>query len=54
MAGALYASVRLGENWLRAALYLIIVITLVLTGPGDFSLDHLLKRNKPAADRSDD
>jgi uncharacterized membrane protein YphA (DoxX/SURF4 family) len=54
MAGALYTSVRLGEDWLRAALYLIIFVTLVLTGPGEFSLDHLLKRNKPAADPGDD
>ena len=50
MAGALYASVRLGEDWLRAALYLIIFTTLVLTGPGEFSLDRLLKRNKSAAE----
>jgi uncharacterized membrane protein YphA (DoxX/SURF4 family) len=33
MAGALYVSVRLGEDWLRAALYLIIFISLILTGP---------------------
>lgn len=50
MAGALYVSVRLGEDWLRAALYLIIFITLILTGPGEFSLDHLLSRNKTAAE----
>jgi uncharacterized membrane protein YphA (DoxX/SURF4 family) len=49
MAGALYTSVRLGEDWLRAALYLIIFITLILTGPGEFSLDQFLKRNKSAA-----
>ena len=29
MAGALYTSVRLGEDWLRAALYLIIFTALV-------------------------
>ena len=46
MAGALYTSVRLGEDWLRAALYLIIFITLIFTGPGEFSLDHLVKRKK--------
>ena len=46
MAGALYVSVRLGEDWLRAALYLIIFISLMVTGPGEFSLDHLLFRNK--------
>lgn len=36
MAGALYTSVRLGEDWVRAALYLIVFITLSLTGPGKF------------------
>ena len=50
MAGALYTSVRLEEDWLRAALYLIIFSALILTGPGEFSLDHLLKRNKSAAE----
>jgi hypothetical protein len=49
MAGALYTSVRLGEDWLRAALYLIIFVVLSLTGPGKFSLDHLLKRKKSPA-----
>ena len=49
MAGALYTSVRLGEDWLRAALYLIIFITLILTGPGEFSLDHLLKHKESSA-----
>jgi len=50
MAGALYTSVRLEEDWLRAALYLIIFSALILTGPGEFSLDHILKRNKSAAE----
>jgi hypothetical protein len=50
MIGALYTSVRLGEDWLRAALYLIIFSTLILTGAGEFSVDHLLKRNKSAAE----
>ncbi|HEY2103956.1 MAG TPA: DoxX family protein [Chthoniobacterales bacterium] len=50
MTGALYTSVRLGEDWLRAALYLIIFTTLTVTGPGEFSLDHLLKRKKPRAE----
>jgi uncharacterized membrane protein YphA (DoxX/SURF4 family) len=49
MAGALYTSVRLGEDWLRAALYLIISVTLIFTGAGKFSLDHLLKRKKSPA-----
>ena len=47
MAGALYTSIRLGEDWLRAALYLIVFTVLVLTGPGKFSVDHLLKRKRP-------
>ena len=46
MAGALYTSVQLGEDWLRAALYLIFFIALILTGPGEFSVDHLLKGRK--------
>ena len=46
MVGALYVSVRLDEDWLRAALYLIIFTTLILTGPGEFSLDHFLCRKK--------
>src|SRR6476646_3812598 len=46
MAGALYTSVRLGEDWLRAALYLIVFAVLVLTGPGKFSVDHLFQRKK--------
>ena len=46
MVGALYTSVRLDEDWLRAALYLIVFTALVLTGPGKFSVDHLLKRKK--------
>jgi putative oxidoreductase len=50
MAGALYTSVRLGEDWLRAALYLIIFVALILTGPGKFSLDQLLKRKKSPAE----
>jgi len=48
--GGLYTSVRLGEDWLRAALYLIIFVALILTGPGKFSLDHLLKRKKSPAE----
>jgi len=46
MIGALYTSVRLGEDWLRAALYLIIFIGLTFTGPGRFSVDHLLQSRK--------
>ena len=46
MIGALYTSVRLGEDWLRAALYLIIFTALTFTGPGRFSVDQLLKKRK--------
>lgn len=49
MAGALYVSVRLEEDWLRAALYLIAFAALACTGPGKFSVDHLLARNKTPA-----
>ena len=46
MAGALYTSVQLGEDWLRAALYLIVFIALSLTGPGKFSIDRQLQTRK--------
>jgi putative oxidoreductase len=46
MAGAFYFSLRVGEEPLRAALYLLIFATLALTGPGRFSLDYL---RRPAA-----
>jgi uncharacterized membrane protein YphA (DoxX/SURF4 family) len=49
MAGVLYTSVRLGEDWPRAALYLIIFIALSFAGAGKFSVDHLLKRKKSPA-----
>jgi uncharacterized membrane protein YphA (DoxX/SURF4 family) len=44
MAVAMYVSLRLGEEPLRAMLYSIIFATLVLTGPGRFSMDYLLAR----------
>jgi putative oxidoreductase len=53
MAGALYTSVRLGEDWLRAALYLIVFTVLVLTGPGKFSVDHLLRHKKSPGPKAD-
>jgi uncharacterized membrane protein YphA (DoxX/SURF4 family) len=46
MVGALYTSVRLGEDWLRAALYLIVFVTLSLTGSGKFSIDRRLQIRK--------
>src|ERR1051326_2801470 len=46
MAGALYASLQLKEDWLRAALYLIIFSALALSGPGELSFDHLIKARR--------
>lgn len=46
MIGALYTSVRLGEDWLRAALYLIIFVGLTVTGAGKFSIDRFLNKAK--------
>ena len=46
MVGALYTSARLGEDWLRAALYLIAFVTLSLTGAGRFSIDQRLQIRK--------
>jgi uncharacterized membrane protein YphA (DoxX/SURF4 family) len=46
MAGALYTSVRLGEDWLRAALYLIVFTALSLTGAGKLSIDRMLYLRK--------
>src|ERR1051325_1832204 len=42
MAGALYTSVCLGEDSLRAALYFIVFTALALIGPGKFSIDRVL------------
>jgi hypothetical protein len=36
MAGAFYTSVRLGEDWLGAAVYLITFIALIFTGEANF------------------
>lgn len=47
MVGALYTSVRLGEDWLRAALYLVVFVALSLTGAGKFSIDRALQIRKP-------
>lgn len=51
MAGAFYVSLQLHEESLRALLYLVIFAGLVLTGPGKYSLDFVLRRmraNRPA------
>ena len=45
MVGALYTSVQLSEDWLRAALYLIIFASLIFTGAGMFSIDQLLQNS---------
>ena len=52
MVGALYASLELKEDWLRPALYLIIFSTLMLTGPGELSLDHLIKARRKEPGKS--
>jgi putative oxidoreductase len=46
MAGAFYVSVRLGEDSLRAALYFIIFATLMITGPGRFSVSGFLNERR--------
>jgi uncharacterized membrane protein YphA (DoxX/SURF4 family) len=46
MIGALYTSVQLGEDWLRAALYLIIFTAVIFAGPGKFSVDRWLQSRK--------
>jgi len=46
MAGALYTSVRLGEDWLRAALYLIVFLALSLSAAGKYSIDRALQIRK--------
>jgi uncharacterized membrane protein YphA (DoxX/SURF4 family) len=46
MVGALYTRVRPNEDWLRAALYLILFITMSLTGPGRLSIDQRLQTRK--------
>jgi putative oxidoreductase len=43
MAAALYISLTIGEEPLRAALYFVMFVALVFTGPGRFSIDHLLE-----------
>ena len=42
MAIAFYVSIRLGEEPVRAALYFVIFLGLAITGPGRFSIDHVL------------
>jgi uncharacterized membrane protein YphA (DoxX/SURF4 family) len=43
-AAAALCSLRVGEpSWLAAASYCLMFATILLTGPGQFSIDHLLK-----------
>jgi uncharacterized membrane protein YphA (DoxX/SURF4 family) len=48
MAVALYVSVRLEEDFLRAALYLIIFAALAIAGPGRLSIDSAWRRGRQA------
>jgi uncharacterized membrane protein YphA (DoxX/SURF4 family) len=48
MAVALDVSLRLGEEPLRALLYLVIFGSLAVAGPGQFSLDRLLRSHQQA------
>jgi uncharacterized membrane protein YphA (DoxX/SURF4 family) len=52
MIGAVYTSIRLEEDWLRAALYLIIFLGLIFTGAGKFSIDCLLQTRKTKQHRA--
>src|SRR6184192_4572954 len=52
MIGALYTSVRLEEDWLRAALYFVIFLGLIFTGAGKFSIDRLLQTRKTKQHRA--
>jgi uncharacterized membrane protein YphA (DoxX/SURF4 family) len=52
MIGAVYTSIRLEEDWLRAALYLIIFLGLIFTGAGKFSIDRLLQTRKTKQHRA--
>jgi uncharacterized membrane protein YphA (DoxX/SURF4 family) len=51
MTGALYTSLRLGEEPVRAALYVVAFATLALTGAGQYSVDEILE-SKSASDAS--
>jgi putative oxidoreductase len=42
MAGAFYYSMHVGEEPLRAALYLVTYASVAIMGPGTWSVDHLL------------
>jgi putative oxidoreductase len=43
-AAATACSLKVGEpSWLAAAYYCLMFATILLTGPGEFSIDHLLK-----------
>jgi len=47
MSGALYFSLRMGEaSWHLAGLYCLLFLVLGLTGPGKFSIDHVLQTRR--------
>lgn len=48
MAGALYTSLRIGEEPVRAAVYVVAFATLTLTGPGKYAVDQILERKAAA------
>jgi uncharacterized membrane protein YphA (DoxX/SURF4 family) len=52
MIGALYTSVRLEEDWLRAALYFVIFLGLIFTGAGKFPIDRLLQTRRTKQHRA--
>jgi|SRR5215471_11181300 len=54
MAGALYVSLRLGEDWMRAALYLIVFSALSITGAGRLSINHFIKTRSSKSHEHDD
>ena len=44
MLGAMYTSIRLDEDWQRAALYALVFAAVSLLGPGRYSIDELRRR----------
>jgi len=48
MSVAFYVSLRLGEEPLRAWLYLTIFASLAVVGPGRYSIDYVLRKRRSA------